>query len=125
MPHFHHSHEIAKTVALEEIDHQSHDGEHHHHDSEEQSEDDGNFLLAILLESHTHNTEIKVDSEFLINYNKILVGKNIPIITLYTSHCTPPEVSLTTENNHFQYKQHFQQEQIALNYPLRAPPTLG
>ena len=119
LPHFHHSHEITEQFAVEEI-------EHHSHDSEEQSEEnEDNLLLTLLLDSHAHDTEVQEDSEILVNYNKVLVGKDLPIITLYTLHRIPPDIAHTPEKKHFQYKQHFLQEQLALNCPLRAPPTLG
>jgi hypothetical protein len=126
LPHLHHSHQIAEELTVAQIDDHSHDGQHHHHDSEKQSEDDeNNFLLTLLLESHSHDTEVEDDSEILINYNKVLVGKDLPIITLLSQQRIPPDIVVISEKKNFQHKQGFRQEHLVLNCPLRAPPTLG
>ena len=126
LPHLHHSHQLAEEISAEQIHHHSHDGEYHHHNSEEQSEEDeSNFLLTLLLESHSHDTEIDDDSEILVNYNKVVVGKDLPIITLLSQYRVPPDVVLVSEKKNFRYNQDFKQEHLFLNCPLRAPPTLG
>lgn len=126
LPHLHHSHQIAEETTVEEIDDHLHDRHHHHHDNEKQSEEEeSNFLLKLLLESHAHDTEVGDDFQILINYNKSLVGKNLPIITLLSKHLIPPDIGVVSEKKNVQHKQGFRQEHLVLNCPLRAPPTLG
>jgi hypothetical protein len=134
LPHLHHSHQIAEEITVEEItveeiDDHLHDGHHHHHhhhDNEKQSEEEeSNFLLKLLLESHAHDTEVGDDFQIIINYNKILVGKNLPIITLLSKLLIPPDIGVVSEKKNVQHKQGFRKEHLVLNCPLRAPPTLG
>ena len=124
-PHFHHSHDTSEELAFEEIEHHSHDTHHHHHESEEQSEDEENFFLTLLLESHAHDTEVEEDSEILLSLNKVLFGKDLPVITLSTNQQVPKIPKLTQKKEYFKYQQDYKQEHQLLNCPLRAPPILG
>ena len=127
LPHFHHAHDISENVISEEIDSHAHDGgHHHHHDNEKQSDhEDGDFLFSLLLNSHAHDTAINEDLEILGNYNKVVIGENLPIISLLTKHHIPPDIVVVSEKKNFQHKHTFRQELLVLNCPLRAPPTLG
>ena len=127
LPHIHHSHDNSEGVASIENIHHSHDESHDHHpkDQENSDEESENFLLGLLLNSHSHNSEVSEDSEILLNLNKIIIGKNLPVITLTTNQQVPKIPTLSFKKKYFEYQQDYKQEHQLLNFPLRAPPTLG
>ncbi len=125
-PHIHHSHDISEGVAsIENIRHTHDEGHDHHHKNQENSDEDSeNFLLGLLLNSHSHNAEVNEDSEIQLSLNKIIIGKDLPVITLTTNHQVPKITKLSLKKEYFEYQQDYKQEHQLLNCPLRAPPIL-
>jgi hypothetical protein len=122
IPHFHHSHE-ALDVKIAEVDHSHDNSDHHHHN--ENSEEESDFLYNLLLGNHSHGVEIEEDSEVLLTSNKVLVGKNLPTITLFTKSLIPKIPKLTSKKEYFESLPNYKQEHQLLHCPLRAPPLLG
>jgi hypothetical protein len=113
LPHIHHSHQFPEEKNVDEVAHHSHDSDEDH------------SLFSLLLNSHAHNPELENVTETFINYNKIFVGKNLPIIILLSQQLFSPDIVVVSEKKNFHHKQDYKQEHHLLNCPLRAPPTLG
>ena len=124
IPHFYHSHETS-VVKLTEADHSHDNGAHHHHHHGENSEEDNDFLLNLLLGNHSHDLETEEDSKTLLTSNKVIVGKDLPIITLFTNYLIPNIQKHISKKDFFESLPNYKQEHLLLNCPLRAPPSVG